>query len=149
MPEITPNLWFDGQGLEAARWYVSLFPNSRVTNVMGEPDAPVTVDFELDGRPFTAINGGPQFTFDEAISFAIPCADQAEADRYWAALTDGGTESRCGWLRDRYGVSWQVIPEGLAELLGDPDPERAKRATEAMLGMSRIDLDAIRAAADG
>ena len=98
---------------------------------------------------FTAINGGPRFQFDEAVSFAIACADQAEADRYWDALTEGGSESQCGWLTDRYGLSWQVIPAGLSELLGDPDPERAKRATEAMLGMSRIDLAAIRAAADG
>ena len=155
MATIVPNLWFDTEGLEAAEHYVSVFPNSRITNVtrhgeggMGEPGAVMTVDFELDGQPFTAINGGPQFSFDEAVSFAVPCADQAEADRYWDALTDGGTESRCGWLKDRYGLSWQVFPAELGELLGDPDPERAKRATEAMLEMSRIDIAAIRAAAD-
>ena len=149
MPTIVPSLWFDTEGLEAAEYYVSLFPNSRITNVMGEPSAPVTVDFELDGQRFTAINGGPQFQFDEAVSFAIPCADQAEVDRYWDALTDGGEEGRCGWLKDRFGLSWQVFPTALSELLGDPDPERAQRATQAMLEMAKIELDVIRAAADG
>ncbi len=103
----------------------------------------------MDGQPFTAINGGPQFRFNEAVSFLIPCADQAEVDHYWEALTDGGEEGQCGWLKDRFGVSWQVTPTELSELLGDPDPERASRATKSMLGMTKIDLDAIRAAVDG
>ncbi|KAA0233892.1 MAG: hypothetical protein JJLCMIEE_01120 [Acidimicrobiales bacterium] len=156
MPVITPNLWFDGQAEQAAEFYCSLFPNSQVTNVSyygeagpGPAGTVVTVDFVLDGRPFTAINGGPQFSFDEAISFAINCADQAEADDYWKRLTDGGEESQCGWLKDRFGLSWQVIPAGVEDLLNDPDPERARRATTAMLAMKRLDLAAMRAAADG
>lgn len=156
MAGIVPNLWFDTEGLEAAEFYVSVFPNSQITNVshyseggMREAGMVMTVDFVLDGQPFTAINGGPQFQFDEAVSFAIPCADQAEADRYWEALTDGGEESQCGWLKDRYGVSWQVYPDELIQLLGDPDPGRARRAMQAMLGMRRIDIEAVRAAADG
>lgn len=155
MTQITPNLWFDGNAHDAAEFYVSVFPNSRITNVVrstdagpGEPDTVVSVDFELDGTAFTGINGGPQFTFTEAISFALPCADQAEADRYWDALIAGGQESQCGWLKDRFGLSWQVYPAELRELVGDSDPERAARATKAMLGMRRIDIAAVRAAAD-
>lgn len=156
MNQIVPNLWFDTEGLEAAEFYVSLFPNSQITNVthygeggMREAGTVMTVDFELDGTPFTAINGGPQFTFDEAVSFAIPCDDQAEADRYWDALTAGGEEGMCGWLKDRFGLSWQVYPSELGALLDDPDPARAQRAMQAMLGMRRIDVAAMRAAADG
>lgn len=157
MAQITPNLWFDKHALDAAEFYVSVFPNSRVTNVMrttdagpGEPGTVVTVDFELDGTALTGINGGPQFAFSEAVSFAVPCADQAEADRLWDALTaDGGQESQCGWLKDRFGLSWQVYPAELHRLLGDRDPGRAARATAAMLGMRRIDIAAVRAAADG
>ena len=155
MPRITPNLWFDTEGQEAAEFYVSVFPNSKITNVSyygeagpGPAGTVVTVDFELDGQAYTAINGGPQFTFDEAISLLINCADQQEADYYWAALTEDGEVSQCGWLKDRYGLSWQVVPAGLEELLNDPDPGRAQRATEAMLGMKKLDLAAIRAAAD-
>ena len=131
MPRITPNLWFDSDGEEAAEYYVSVFPNSKITNVTYYNDAGpgpagtvLTVDFVLDGQEFTAINGGPQFTFDEAISFLINCADQEEIDYYWNTLTDGGEESQCGWLKDRYGVSWQVVPEAWAELLNDPDKGR-------------------------
>lgn len=156
MNRIVPNLWFDTEGLEAAEFYVAVFPNSRITNVthygeggMREAGTVMTVDFELDGTLFTAINGGPQFTFDEAVSFAIPCGDQAEADRYWDALTAGGEEGMCGWLKDRYGLSWQVYPSELGALLEDPDPGRAQRAMRAMLGMRRIDVVAMRAAADG
>ncbi len=156
MPPITPNLWFDTQAEEAAKFYCSVFPNSKVTNVLhyteagpGEPGTVVTVDFELDGKPFTGINGGPQFPFTEAISLMITCKDQAEVDRYWEALTAGGQEVQCGWLKDRYGLSWQVVPEGMEEMLGDPDRERANRAMAAMLGMVKIDLAAIKAAADG
>ena len=156
MPTITPNLWFDDQGLEAAEYYVSLFPNSKINDVTyygeagpGPAGTVLTVEFELDGQPFVAINGGPMFQFDEAVSFMIECADQDEVDRYWDALTDGGEESQCGWLKDRYGLSWQVCPAGMAEALNDPDQERAQRAMRAMLGMRKIDLAALRAAADG
>ena len=155
MPRITPNLWFDTESQEAAEFYVSIFPNSKVTSVTYYGDAGprpagmvLTVDFVLDGQPFTAINGGPQFTFDEAISLLINCADQDEVDYYWAKLTDGGQESQCGWLKDRYGLSWQVVPGGMEELLNDPDTERGQRAMRAMLGMQRIDLAALYAAAD-
>ncbi|MFF9901395.1 VOC family protein [Streptomyces longispororuber] len=157
MSTITPSLWFDDQALEAAEFYVSVFPDSKVTNVSYYGEAGprpagtvLTVDFELDGRRFTAINGGPEFTFDEAVSFLIDCADQEEVDRYWSALTaDGGTESQCGWLKDKYGLSWQVVPAALGELIGDPDPGRAQRAMAAMLTMRKLDVAALRAAADG
>jgi len=156
MPRITPNLWFDTQGKEAAEFYVSVFPNSEITNVTyyGEagPRAAgtvLTVDFVLDGQQYTAINGGPEFTFDEAISLLINCADQAEVDYYWTTLSDGGEESQCGWLKDRFGLSWQVVPAGMEELLGDPDDERGQRAMKAMLGMKKLDLAALQAAADG
>lgn len=109
----------------------------------------MTAAFELDGQRFIGLNGGPHDAFNDAVSFVVACVDQAEADRYWAALTDGGTPVQCGWLKDRFGVSWQVVPDGLSELLADPDPERARRASEAMLAMVKIDIDAIRAAADG
>lgn len=158
MPRITTNLWFDGNGEEAARFYVEIFPNSRVTATMPRHDAipggphlagtPVTVDFELDGQPFTAINGGPGFSFTEAISLLVDCADQAEIDFYWDALLAGGGEpGRCGWLKDRFGVSWQVVSPRLVELLADPDPVRAKKAFEAMNPMSKIDLEEIETAA--
>lgn len=156
MPRITPNLWFDTQGQEAAEFYVSVFPNSSIANVTYYGEAGprpagtvLTVDFVLDGQAFTAINGGPEFTFDEAISFLIECADQAEVDYYWAKLGDGGHEVQCGWLTDRYGLSWQVCPVALVELLSDPDPARAQRAMKAMLGMTKLDVAALRAAADG
>ena len=155
MPDIVTSLWFDTDAHEAAEFYCSLFPNSEITNVMrytdagpGEPGTVVTVDFVLDGRRFNAINGGPMFTFSEAISLLVPCVDQAEVDRLWTALLDGGRPSQCGWLKDRYGLSWQIVPNGLDELLGDPDPDRARRATEAMLQQSKLDLAAIVAAAD-
>lgn len=157
MPTLVTNLWFDTQAEEAAAFYVSVFPRSEITRVTrfseagpGPAGSVVTVDFTLDGHPFTAINGGPAFTFDEAVSVLVECADQDEVDRYWAALIDGGgQESQCGWLKDRFGFSWQVCPTELIELLDDPDPDRAARATRAMLGMGRIDIAAVRAAADG
>lgn len=156
MRPITPNLWFDDNALEAAEFYVALFPDSRITRVMhytaagpGPEGEVVTVEFELRGQPFAGINGGPHFTFTEATSFAVECDDQAEADHYWEALlAGGGEESQCGWLKDRFGLSWQVYPRELGELLGDPDPQRAARATAAMLGMRRIDVEAIRTAMD-
>ena len=154
--KIIPNLWFDTQAEEAANFYVSVFANSRIRGVTHYTEAGpreagmvMTVEFELDGQRFVGINGGPQFKFDEAISLEIECEDQAEVDYYWERLTDGGEEVQCGWLRDRYGLSWQVVPRGMAELFADPDPERARRAMEAMLGMRKLDVGALRAAADG
>ncbi|HLI74823.1 MAG TPA: VOC family protein [Acidimicrobiales bacterium] len=155
MPTITPCLWFDTDGEEAARFYVSIFPDSEITNVSrygeGGPrpaGTVLTVEFLLDGHPFTALNGGPEFTFDEAISFMIPCTDQTEVDYYWDRLTEGGEEGPCGWLKDKFGVSWQVVPEALVELLTDPDPGRAQRAMKAMMGMKKLDVAALREAAD-
>ena len=155
MPRITPNLWFDTQGEEAAEFYVSVFPNSKVTKVLYYGEAGprpagtvLTVDFVLDGQEYTAINGGPDFTFDEAVSFLVDCADQEEVDYYWAKLCEGGEEGPCGWLKDRYGLSWQVCPTVLVELLDDPDTGRAQRAMQAMLGMKKIDIAALEAAAN-
>jgi predicted 3-demethylubiquinone-9 3-methyltransferase (glyoxalase superfamily) len=157
MPPIVPNLWFDTQAAQAAELYVSVFPNSRVLGTTrygeagpGEPGTVMTVEFELDGQRFVGINGGPQFPFTEAVSFQITCADQAEVDHYWDALTaDGGHEGQCGWLKDRFGLSWQVVPDGMDDVLNDPDPARAQRAMQAMLGMTRIDVEALRRAAKG
>ena len=155
--QIVPNLWFDGQAEEAASFYVSVFPNSRILGVAhytevgpGEPGTVMTVDFELNGNRFVGINGGPQFTFDEAVSFMITCEDQAEIDHYWDALiADGGSGGPCGWLKDRYGLSWQITPEGMDELFADPDTDRAKRAMEAMFQMKKLDVAALQRAADG
>ena len=155
MTRITPCLWFDTEGEEAATFYVSLFKNSRITEVSRYGEAGprpagsvMVVSFELDGQPFTALNGGPEFTFDEAISFQIDCSSQDEVDRYWEGLTAGGEEGPCGWLKDRYGVSWQVVPSELITLLQDPDPGRSQRAMAAMMTMKKIDIAAVRAAAD-
>ncbi len=155
MPGITPSLWFDTQAQEAARYYVSVFPNSEIRRVSHYGEAGprpagtvLTVDFVLDGQEFIAINGGPEFTFDEAISFTISCADQDEIDRYWSTLSEGGEEGPCGWLKDRFGLSWQVVPAGYAELMCDPDPGRRDRAMRAVLGMKKLDVAAICAAAD-
>jgi predicted 3-demethylubiquinone-9 3-methyltransferase (glyoxalase superfamily) len=156
MPTITPNLWFDDQGLEAAEFYVSVFPNSRITDVTHYPqDAPrpgsvLTVNFELDGQPHTAINGGPQFTFDEAVSLLVNCADQPEVDYYWDALrAGGGEEGPCGWLKDRFGFSWQVCPTGFEQMLTSGDAEAGARAMQAMYQMKKLDLAALQAAYDG
>jgi predicted 3-demethylubiquinone-9 3-methyltransferase (glyoxalase superfamily) len=156
MRPIIPNLWFDTEAEQAAQFYVSVFPDSRILGSTRYPEgAPgptgsvMTVEFELDGQRFVGINGGPQFPFTEAVSFQITCETQDEVDRYWEALTDGGEESVCGWLKDRYGLSWQVVPTGMEELFADPDPQRAQRAMQAMLGMRKLDLAALRAAADG
>ena len=155
MPSITPMLWFDTQALDAAQFYCSIFPNSEIRNVAhygeagpGQAGTVMTVDFVLDGEPMVALNGGPQFTFSEAISFIINCADQAEVDHYWSKLTDGGEAGPCGWCKDRYGLSWQVVPQGFEEIMGDPDLGRRDRAMKAVLGMGKLDLAAIRAAAD-
>jgi predicted 3-demethylubiquinone-9 3-methyltransferase (glyoxalase superfamily) len=156
MPKpIVPSLWFDNEAEEAANFYVSLFDRSRVVNVSRYSEAGprpagtvMTVEFDLNGQRFVAINGGPQYTFSEAISFQITCETQEEVDSYWERLTAGGSEGLCGWLKDRYGLSWQVVPEGLDEILTDADPERAKRAMECMFGMRKLDIAALRAAAD-
>jgi predicted 3-demethylubiquinone-9 3-methyltransferase (glyoxalase superfamily) len=154
--KIRANLWFDTQAEEAAEFYTSVFKNSRIVKVTrytavspSETGSVMTVEFELDGQRFVGINGGPQFTFTEAVSFDIVCADQAEVDYYWDQLVAGGEPVQCGWLKDKYGLSWQVVPTGIEELLTDPDPERAKRAMDAMMAMVKLDIDALRAAADG
>ncbi|MFL0180437.1 VOC family protein [Mycobacterium sp. SMC-15] len=156
MPVIRTSLWFDTQALEAAEYYVSIFPNSKVTETSywgaenPERDgSPLEVLFELDGRQFSAINGGPNFTLDEAASIQVYCTDQAEVDRYWDALSAGGKQVQCGWLTDRYGLSWQIIPQRLSELMTDPDPERVLRAKQAMYTMVKLDIAALEAAADG
>lgn len=157
MPQITPNLWFDNNGLEAAEFYVSVFPNSKITNITHYTEAGpgatgdvLTVDFVLDGQRVTAINGGPALQLDAAFSFAVECADQDEVDHYWDKLLEGGGEEvQCGWLTDRFGLSWQVVPTDAIDLFTDSDPERAARATRAMFGMKKLDLAALQAAADG
>ncbi len=156
MPRITPNLWFDLESEEAAEFYCSIFPNSKIRQVSYYGEAGprpagtvLTVDFVLDGQPFTAINGGPEFTFDEAVSFLISCEDQDEIDYYWKHLTDGGEEGPCGWLKDKFGLSWQVVPQGMGDLLADPNDGRGQRAMRAMLGMKKIDVAALRTAAEG
>jgi len=155
MQKITPCLWFDTEGEEAAEFYTSVFPNSRMLEVSRYGEAGprpagtvLTVEFELDGQHFTALNGGPEFTFDEAISFQVTCEDQDEVDYYWNTLTAGGEESQCGWLKDKFGVSWQIVPTALPDLLGDPDPEKAQRVMQAMFGMKKLDIAALEAAAD-
>jgi predicted 3-demethylubiquinone-9 3-methyltransferase (glyoxalase superfamily) len=156
MPSITPNLWFDTESLEAAEFYVSVFPNSEITDITyyneagpREAGMVLTVDFTLDGQRLTAINGGPEFHFDEAISLLVDCKDQAEIDYYWSKLSEGGEEGPCGWLKDRYGLSWQVAPGAMVEVLNDPDQDRAARYMKAMLGMKKLDIAALQAAADG
>jgi predicted 3-demethylubiquinone-9 3-methyltransferase (glyoxalase superfamily) len=157
VPKIVPNLWFDTEAEEAANFYLSVFENSRILNVTHYTEAGpreagmvMTVEWELDGQRFVGINGGPEFEFDEAVSFQITCKDQDEVDYYWEKLSaDGGQEGQCGWLTDKYGLSWQVTPEGMEEVFAGPDPERARRAMEAMLKMRKLDVDALRAAADG
>ncbi|HUQ40756.1 MAG TPA: VOC family protein [Acidimicrobiales bacterium] len=156
MPKTTPCLWFDDEGEEAAAFYTSVFPNSRVTGTVpyteagpGEAGTTMLVKFELDGQDFQAINGGPLFTFSEAISFQIDCEDQDEVDYYWNALTaDGGEETQCGWLRDKFGLSWQVVPTALAEIFASCDAQASQRVMQAMLGMTRIDIAALQAAKD-
>lgn len=156
--KLRANLWFDGNAEEAAKFYASVFPDSRVDKVTraasDTPSGPagmvLVVEFTVLGRNLVAINGGPQFPFTEAVSFSVDCEDQAEVDRYWNALAaDGGKPVQCGWLRDKFGLSWQIVPKQLQQLLGDPDPARAKRAMDAMLGMVKLDIAALEAAADG
>ena len=151
MKKITPFLWFDTQAEEAMNLYVSVFKNSKVNSISRGPDGNVfTVSFELDGQEFMALNAGPQFKFNEAISIFVNCEDQAEVDELWNKLTaDGGEESMCGWLKDKYGLSWQIIPKQLGELMGGPDPVKAQRVTQAMLQMRKIDVVALQRAYDG
>ena len=153
--KIIPNLWFDTEAEEAADFYTSVFKSSRVVNVTHYNEAGprpagtvMTVEFEVAGQRFVGINGGPQFTFDEAVSFQIDCETQNEVDYYWERLSEGGEEGQCGWLKDRYGLSWQVVPTGMEELFADPDPERAQRAMQAMLAMGKIDIAKLHSAAD-
>jgi predicted 3-demethylubiquinone-9 3-methyltransferase (glyoxalase superfamily) len=156
MQTISPFLWFDGQAEEAAELYVSIFPNSRILSVSrypesapGVPGTAMAVSFVLDGLEVQALNGGPGFPFTEAISLFVAAETQSEIDRLWdALLAGGGSPSRCGWLKDRFGLSWQIVPPALGVLLGDPDPGRAGRAMQAMLGMTKIDIAGLRAAAD-
>jgi len=155
MAKTTPCLWFDTQGEEAANFYVSVFENSKILHVSRYGEAGprpagtvMTVNFSLDGQEFVALNGGPEFTFSEAISFQIDCADQAEVDHFWSALSEGGEEGPCGWVKYKYGLSWQVVPIRLTELISDPDVGRAQRAMAAMLKMGKIDIAEIERAAD-
>jgi predicted 3-demethylubiquinone-9 3-methyltransferase (glyoxalase superfamily) len=156
MQKVTPCLWFDGQAEQAASYYVSLLPDSRIDRVVRSPaDTPsgpagmvLLVEFTLAGSRFVGLNGGPQFPFTEAVSFQIACADQAEVDRLWAALSAGGSTGDCGWLKDRWGLSWQIVPTRLFQLLADPDPDRSRRAMEAMMTMSKLDIAALERAAD-
>ena len=154
MSKITPCLWFDGEAEEAARFYVSLLPESRVDHVQknvtdspaGKAGSVLIVKFTLAGQRFLALNGGTRFEYTHAISFMVDCADQAEVDRLWDALSDGGSVERCGWLKDRYGVSWQIVPSVLPQLLGDPDPAKAQRVMQAMLQMVKLDIAGLQAA---
>jgi predicted 3-demethylubiquinone-9 3-methyltransferase (glyoxalase superfamily) len=153
---ITTCLWFDSEAEEAANYYLGIFKDSTLGNVTryteagpGPAGSVLTVEFELNGQKFVGVNGGPMFTFSEAISFQIRCADQGEVDYYWSRLTEGGEEVQCGWLKDRYGVSWQVVPDALVEMVSDPDPVKAARTTEAMLAMTKLDIAALRRAYDG
>ena len=157
MSKIRPGLWFDGEAEEAANFYVSLFPNSRVDrvqrNVMDSPAGKagtvLVVEFTLAGQRFMALNGGTRFEYTHAISFEVDCADQAEVDRLRDALSDGASIEQCGWLKDRYGVSWQIVPTVLGEMLGDPDPAKAQRVMQAMLRMIKLDIAGLKAAYDG
>jgi predicted 3-demethylubiquinone-9 3-methyltransferase (glyoxalase superfamily) len=148
MKKITPFLWFDTQAEEAMNFYISIFKHSKVLGVTPGPDGrAMSVSFELEGQEFIGLNAGPQFKFNEAISFFVDCETQQEVDELWSKLTaDGGEESMCGWLKDKYGLSWQIIPQGLGQMLNDPDPARAQRVMQAMLKMNKIDLAGLEAA---
>ena len=156
MPKISPFLWFDTQALEAANHYVSIFPNSKITKLSrygdtgpGPKGSVMTVAFELDGQPFLALNGGPHFKFTEAISFSVDCKTQEQVDYFWQKLTEGGKEVECGWLKDRYGLSWQIVPTVFPEMISDPDTKKANRAMEAMMKMKKLDIAALKRAFDG
>ena len=154
MPRITPCLWFDTKGEEAATFYTSVFPSSKIVDIARygsagpRPEGTVMlVTFELDGQRFLALNGGPDFTFNEAISLEVDCESQEEVDHYWSRLTEGGEEGPCGWLKDRYGVSWQIVPRRLTELISDPDEQKSQRVMKAMLAMKKIDVAELERAA--
>jgi predicted 3-demethylubiquinone-9 3-methyltransferase (glyoxalase superfamily) len=148
--KISPCLWFDGKAEEAARFYVSIFPDSAITGVTpGPTGAALVVQFRLAGLEFLALNGGPEFTFNEAISLSIDCRSQAEVDELWEKLSAGGSKGQCGWVKDRYGLSWQVVPAVLPELLQDPDRAKAARVMETMMRMTKLDIQALNDAADG
>ena len=160
MPNLVTFLWFDSQAEEAAEFYCTVFKNSRVRNISRyteagkevhrrEPGSAMTVEFEIDGKPFVALNGGPVFKFTEAISFQIPCETQDDVDYYWSALTDGGEESQCGWLKDKFGLSWQVVPTVLGNMLSGSNPEGAKRVTDAFMHMKKFDIAALERAYEG
>ncbi len=150
MQKVTPFLWFDHQAEEAANFYVSVFKQARILSVSRkDEDAVFSVSFELDGQEFVAFNGGPYFTFTPAISFFVSCKDQAEVDHYWEQLSAGGQVEQCGWLKDRYGISWQIVPDILGELLADPDSVKAGRVNQAMLGMVKLDIQALQDAYAG
>ena len=156
MPKVTPFLWFDGQAEEAATFYCSIFPSSKIVKVSRYPKgspytegAVMTVQFQLDGQEIIALNGGPAFTFTEAISLTIDCKNQEEVDHYWNELSAGGEESQCGWLKDRYGLSWQVTPTVLTQMIADPDRKKAERVMKAMLEMKKIDIAVIKRAYEG
>jgi predicted 3-demethylubiquinone-9 3-methyltransferase (glyoxalase superfamily) len=154
MSKIAPCLWFDGEAEEAAEFYVSLLPDSRIDHVQknvtdspaGKAGSVLVVKFTLAGQSFLALNGGMRFEYTHAISFMVDCADQTEVDRLWDALSEGGAVERCGWLKDRYGVSWQIVPHVLPQLLGDPDPVKAQRVMQAMLQMVKLDIAGLKAA---
>jgi predicted 3-demethylubiquinone-9 3-methyltransferase (glyoxalase superfamily) len=154
MHDITPCLWFDTQAEEAAQLYTSIFPNSRILEVSRygeagprEAGTPMTVSFELDGRKFLGLNGGPEYTFTEAVSFTVYCDTQQEVDAFWSKLSDGGEEGPCGWLKDRFGLSWQIVPRRLPELLTDPDREKSQRVMAAMLKMKKLEIAELEEAA--
>lgn len=151
MKKITPFLWFDTEAEEAMRLYVSIFQNSKVLGVTPGPNGrTMSVNFELEGQEFIGLNAGPQFRFNEAISFLVSCNTQAEVDALWDKLkADGGEEGNCGWLKDKYGLSWQIIPKALGEMLGDPDPEKAGKTMQAMLKMKKIDIQGLKQAYEG
>ena len=162
MQTISPCLWFDNQAEDAAAFYTGIFPNSRIARISRygeagcevhgkEPGTVMSVVFELNGQSFTALNGGPAFTFNEAVSFQVHCTTQDDVDYYWGQLSAGGDENaqRCGWLKDKFGLSWQIVPGILIDLLNDPDPDKARRATEAMLQMKKIDIDKLTQAVAG
>lgn len=156
MQKITPFLWFDGKAEEAAKFYTSIFKNSKLGQIRRYGDAGpgpkgsvLTASFAIEGQEFVALNGGPQFTFSPAISFFVNCETQEEVDEFWAKLSEGGKKNRCGWLQDKFGVSWQIVPAALGKLLGDPDPEKSSRVMRAMLQMEKLDIRALQEAYEG
>ncbi len=156
MPKITPFLWFDNEAEEAAKFYTSVFPNSRITNVSHYTEAGprpagsvMVVTFEIDGREFSTLNGGPEFHFSEAVSFVVNCETQEEVDYYWEKLSEGGHEDQCGWLKDKFGLSWQIVPTALGELMSDGDPDASRRVMQALLKMKKLDMRALEEARRG